>query len=395
MPNHYWEFDMGNLDLNKLYLVSAFLAMEPSDSLISLARRCGGGFISEEVQQFIWDYCINKFDENLHVPYLKLFLKKLIKEIELTGSNVLDEFYERYAHYMVSLKEDASEKAWIVKCISFIFHDIPSYPGEMQMVVPLQCSLNMLQGDTGCALWPSCLFLSEFVLSFPEVFTRKSCFEVGSGVGLLGVCLNHVNASQVILSDGDASSLANLKINLEMNKIENPEASLDKSTDSSYMVQCIHLPWESAKESELQQIKSDIVLGADVIYDPSCLPHLVQVLSIFLNRRKTSDSKLNGSARVDNKEEDCLGDDSTESNTATLQEATLRTLIKEMDIGPVAIIASVIRNIDTFNCFLNLCCQNNLLVRDITKSIRPYNLLPYMESYKRSDVHLLVLSYVS
>ncbi|XP_056682433.1 uncharacterized protein [Spinacia oleracea] len=238
MSNHHQSLDMANLDLYKQYLVSAFLAMEPSDSLISLARKCGGGFISEDVQQFIWAYCINNSEENCYVPYLKIFLKKLIDEVESTGGDVLDEFYERYAHYMVSLKEDApgNEKAWIVKCISFFFHDVPSHPGQMQMVVPLQCSLNMLEGDTGCALWPSSLFLSEFILSCPEVFTRKSCFEVGSGVGLLGVCLKHVTASQVILTDGDASSLENLRLNLEMNKVENLDTSLDRSKSSPYMV---------------------------------------------------------------------------------------------------------------------------------------------------------------
>ena len=34
---------------------------------------------------------------------------------------------------------------------------------------------------------------------------------------------------QVVLTDGDASSLENLKLNLEMNKIENLDVSLDKS----------------------------------------------------------------------------------------------------------------------------------------------------------------------
>lgn len=37
---------------------------------------------------------------------------------------------------------------------------------------------------------------------------------------------------QVVLTDGDASSLENLKLNLEMNKIENLDVSLDKSDSS-------------------------------------------------------------------------------------------------------------------------------------------------------------------
>ncbi|CAO2836772.1 unnamed protein product [Amaranthus hypochondriacus] len=295
---------------------------------------------------------------------------------------------------MAFLTEDApgNGSSWIVKRVSFLFNDVPSHCGQMQMVVPLQCSLNMLQGDTGCALWPSSLFLSEFILSYPGVFTKKSCFEVGSGVGLLGVCLNHVKASQVVLTDGDASSLDNLKLNLEMNKIENLDVSLDKSASSLCTVQCIPLSWESAEESELWRFQPDIVLGADVIYDPLCLPHLVNVLSILLNRRKPVNRKLNSIRDLDRKK-DCSSDDSTESDKAKLESSNLKSLLEQMTTGPVALIASVIRNIDTFNCFRKLCGQNNLDIRDITGSVRPFNLLPYMDSYRRSDVHLFLLSY--
>lgn len=41
---------------------------------------------------------------HFHVPYLKNFLKKLISEVESSQVEVLDEFYELYAHYMVSWK---------------------------------------------------------------------------------------------------------------------------------------------------------------------------------------------------------------------------------------------------------------------------------------------------
>ncbi|XP_057550464.1 uncharacterized protein LOC130828505 [Amaranthus tricolor] len=394
MSNHNLKLDMANLELAKQYLVSAFLSLEPSDCLISFERKCGCGFISKDVQEFIWTYCINNSDYNYYAPYLKNLLKKLIKEVESSGGNVLDEFYERYADYMASLTEDApaNGSSWIVKRVSFLFNDVPSHWGQMQMVVPLQCSLNMLQGDTGCALWPSSLFLSEFILSYPEVFTKKSCFEVGSGVGLLGVCLNHVKASQVILTDGDASSLENLKLNLEMNKIENLDVSLDKSDCSLCTVQCIPLSWESAEESELWQFQPDIVLGAGVLGNPSCLPHLVKVLLILLTRRKPISSKPNSNRDTDRKE-DCSDVDSTESSKAKLESSNLKSLLEQMATGPVALIASVIRNIDTFNCFRKLCSQNNLDIRDITRSIWPFNLLPYMDSYRRSDVHLFLQSY--
>lgn len=387
---------MENLNLLRQHLVAAFLAMEPPHCLISLARKCGVGSITEDVQGFIWSHCIDRGDENCHVPYLKNFLKKLIGEVESTGGSLLDEFYERYACYMASSKEDVpgNGNSRVVKCISFLFNDVHFHSGQMQLLVRLQCSLNMLEGDTGCALWPSSLFLSEFILSFPEVFTRKSCFEVGSGVGLLGICLQHVKASKVILTDGDTSSLANLKLNLEMNGISNTDVSLDNTSSVSDVMQCIHLPWESAKESELQLFMPDIVLGADVIYDPSCLPHLIRVLSFLLTRRKSVTGVSKGNAQHPASPQynriQCYSTDNPAQ--LKLEAATLESLSEELGCGPVALIASVIRNIDTFRCFLQLAHETNILVRDLTLIVKPFNLLPYMQSYNRADVRLFVLT---
>jgi predicted nicotinamide N-methyase len=65
--------------------------------------------------------------------------------------------------------------------------------------------------------FPSSLFLFEFLLSHPQVFSSKCCFEVGSGVGLVGICLANARVSKVILNDGDLSSLSNMKFNLKTN----------------------------------------------------------------------------------------------------------------------------------------------------------------------------------
>lgn len=140
-----------------LHLVSAFLAMESTNSLLALSRVCGGGSVTEGVQRFIWDHCLNRAAGKFHAPYLKNFLKKLIAEIELNHDDVLDELYERYAYYMTSLKDDnvVIGNARVCKYISFLFPDgsarLPSCPNSRKLVVPLQCSLNMLEGDTGYA----------------------------------------------------------------------------------------------------------------------------------------------------------------------------------------------------------------------------------------------------
>lgn len=203
----------------------------------------------------------------------------------------------------------------------------------------------MLEGDTGCTLWPSSLFLSEFILSYPKLFSDKYCFEVGSGVGLVGIALAHVGSSKVILTDGDRSSLENMQRNLELNHLTSE-------------VHGEYLPWEFASECELSKYKPHIVLGADVIYDPKCMPHLIRVLRTLLTGNQSGPSG------------------STEQTEAS-----------------VAYIASVIRNKDTFQYFLLLAEEAHLSVLDITDDFQPLNLLSYMLSYDRTSVRLFRVSY--
>lgn len=385
-------------ELPRLSLVSAFLAMEPPDCLICLAKECTGGSVTEEIQRFIWEHCVLKSGEKCQPLYLKNFLKKLIREVESAGDVVLDEFYELYAYYMESIKDGTLIKgnSRMIKSISFLFQEEAlGYSNFKRLVVPLQCSVNMLEGDTGCALWPSCLFLSEFILSFPGVFKNRSCLEVGSGVGLVGICLSHVKASKVIVSDGDLSTLANLKLNLKMNQLSEKQRAVEDTT----MVECIHLLWDFAKDIELQALKPDIILGADVIYNPSCLPHLVRVLSIILKQRKPLTHHTLQDANHLPPLGRCISKEMDASNTIyskdTCPEERINSLAHELELGPVALIATVIRNADTFDYFVSLASQANLTVRDLTETFRPAELLPYMKSYPRSDVRLLILSYVA
>ncbi|XP_039154761.1 putative uncharacterized protein DDB_G0277003 isoform X5 [Eucalyptus grandis] len=275
---------------------------------------------------------------------------------------------------MISLKDDNTVKGNVraLKYISFLFPDDANCEDAMvrKMVVPLHCSLNMLEGDTGCSIWPASLFLSEFILSFPDMFSSKTCFEVGSGVGLVGICLSHVKASKVILSDGDLSTLSNMKLNLKMNQMstEDDEPVTSECLDS---VKCLHLPWECASESILQGLKPDIILGADVIYGPFCPPHLVRVLAILLDKRKSIGSLHDYSDGCDS--HDVVAACDSASNAGPTEH-------------PMAYISSIIRNANTFDRFLALVNESNLAITDLTGTLQPASLLPYVQSYDRSSI---------
>ncbi|XP_042408975.1 putative uncharacterized protein DDB_G0277003 isoform X3 [Zingiber officinale] len=317
-----------------VYLKAAFIAMEPVDCLISLARQVGGGSITTRVQTFILEECINDNaikGPKLNHKYIKNVLQKLIVAVEST-SEVVEGLYEKFAYYLTINLEDQllKENNRICKQVTFLLS--PGNSTAVDLVVSLQCSLNMLEGDTGCALWPSSLFLSEFILSFQEIFSNRFCFEIGSGVGLVGITLLHAGASKVILTDGDLSTLANMRCNLKMNNLM--EASSVRSSGQP-MVECRHLPWESVSKSEL------------LIYQPEI---------VFSQESEDAQHGLSTSE------------------------------------PPIAYIATVIRNQETFDCFLRVATENSLSVVDVTEMVKPLNLLPYMQSYDRSSVHLLRVS---
>ncbi|KAF3334762.1 Protein-lysine N-methyltransferase EEF2KMT [Carex littledalei] len=342
-----------------LYLKLAFLAMEPSNCLLSLAIEAGGGCITQQVQNFIVKECFAKNMKETTMnnqAYIKGILKKVIANVESSSVCAEDCLYEELAHYL-TIGGPPEENNIIYREISFLSSDLDGKDcsNSVNLVAALRCSSNMLEGDTGCSLWPSSLFLSEVILSHPEMFSNKSCFEVGSGVGLVGIALSHVGASKVTLTDGDMSSLANMKANLELNKLCLDVAS-DPMHPCAQKVECRHLAWELASKAELQDQRPDIVLGADIIYNPECIPDLVRVFSILLDN-------------------DSFGEDKREA--------------------PSAYIATVIRNLDTFNYFLTVAGKSMLSVVDVTAKTQVPNLLPYMRSYDRSSVHLLRVSLLS
>jgi hypothetical protein len=61
----------------------------------------------------------------------------------------------------------------------------------------LRSARNLLEGSTGCHLWPASLWMTQYILCNPHLVRGKHCAELGCGVGLLGVCLDRCGASKV------------------------------------------------------------------------------------------------------------------------------------------------------------------------------------------------------
>eukprot|EP00897_Mesotaenium_endlicherianum_P000895 jgi/Mesen1/10806/ME000092S10290 len=185
-------------------------------------------------------------------------------------------------------------------------------------LVTLRVSMNMLQGSTGCSVWPAGIYLAEFLMSFPRVVAGRRCLELGSGSGLVGACLARLCPKKVVLTDGNLEALHNLSHNLTINgariALAPPEdqqvaareehgtawqaAAPSRETSDALSgppvgesadvdapeVSCTQLRWEDAEREELEAHEADLILGADLVYDPRVVPMLVKVLALLLQR---------------------------------------------------------------------------------------------------------------
>lgn len=125
-------------------------------------------------------------------------------------------------------------------------------------------------------------------------------------------------------------------------------------------------------------------LGADVVYDPTFLPHLVRVLVVLLRCENSVSEEVDAVSEFD------------ASQCKVMSNATQNAEFSGDPIpsvkGRVAYIASVVRNVDTLRYFLSLAKQSNLIVTDLTEKVKPFNFLPYIKSYQQSGIKMFRIS---
>jgi len=119
-------------------------------------------------------------------------------------------------------------------------------------------------------LWPAAPFLSAWLVSQPQgEFAGAQVLELGSGTGLAGLVLAERFPCQVTLTDCVAPTLDNLRWNV---------SQLPPSTAERVRVRA--LDWRD----ELGDVDADIVLAADVVYEPTLFAPLVTTLRALLSR---------------------------------------------------------------------------------------------------------------
>ena len=131
---------------------------------------------------------------------------------------------------------------------------------------------NKLGSEPGECVWDSAVALSAWLVSQPaDSLQGRHAIELGAGTGLVGCVLaRYVSLGSLALTDSVPEVLDILRYN----------CSVNCPSDEPVCVR--RLDWEDPDESQGLAPVPDLILGADLVYDPALVLPLVRTLARLL-----------------------------------------------------------------------------------------------------------------
>ncbi|NWT69389.1 EF2KT methyltransferase, partial [Prunella himalayana] len=210
--------------------------------------------------------------------YRRCFLTELIKKLESTAAEPLDELYEALADV---LKEEEQST-----------HCYKNYLLPSGDWVSLCESTALISGGTtGLLTWEAALHLAQWALQNPSLFRGRTILELGSGIGFTGIAIcKTCQPRTFIFSDCHPLVLRQLGENIQLNGFTpEPDVSWSIQTESQGQevegescqnpkVIVAELDWGSVTEKQLLGLRAEVVIAADVVYDPEIIVALIGML---------------------------------------------------------------------------------------------------------------------
>ncbi|KAG0691102.1 hypothetical protein C6P40_005021 [Pichia californica] len=204
-----------------------------------------------------------------NVYYSMTILKKLIDMFEKDGEmDINDGFYE----YLMEWLQAQPLKPTDVDIINYTF--------DNDIEIKIRESPNLISGlgTTGMRTWEASLYLSAYLMDIKNKILDQNgnILELGCGTGIVSISLmmklmdiKPQRNVRVYITDGDSQLVERVKDNIELNiNAEELERSL-----ISYDIR--KLWW--GEDNIPDDVKT--ILAADVTYDSSIIPDLIQVIN--------------------------------------------------------------------------------------------------------------------
>ncbi|KAL9045590.1 MAG: hypothetical protein Q9214_001389 [Letrouitia sp. 1 TL-2023] len=210
-------------------------------------------------------------------------LKKLLRLLEDSVEDpeedeISDDLCDCFAELVrkpLASEIDASRR----KC--YVTYTFPNTSSNASTVTMLESpSLMASSGTTGLRTWDAALYLAT-CLSSPsgrEFVKDKSILELGAGLGFLSIfCVQHLGAKSALITDGNGELVKDSKENIRINGL-----------GDSGKINSAVLTWGDKLGSNTDggnggSFCYDLVLGADMVYDPTSFRPLFSTLKQLFN----------------------------------------------------------------------------------------------------------------
>ncbi|KAM6424089.1 protein-lysine N-methyltransferase EEF2KMT [Liasis olivaceus] len=223
------------------------------------------------------------------VKYRRRFLSELIKKHESTTAEPLDQLYEALGDVLNTEETTHCYKNYL----------LPS--GDA--ITLCENVAIVSQGTTGLVTWEAGLYLAEWALENSDIFRNRRILELGSGIGLTGIAIcKACHPGEYIFSDHHEGVLQQLSDNIQLNGLGlEPESHShcveEGQSHQDHLVRVDHirisvkeLDWNLVSKDELAELQADVILAADVVYDPELSQHLIGVLQKLPKDRRNKET---------------------------------------------------------------------------------------------------------
>ncbi|CAG9783869.1 unnamed protein product [Diatraea saccharalis] len=240
----------------------------------------------KDINELTWDRQEEFLNETINnnvtkkypikIDFIKLFFKKLIGYLE-SKQDVHDDFYRYLCKIMNSENETFYYRHYIIG------------DNYMNRIIIRETNNLVLNGTTGMRTWEAALMLVDWALSNEDLFRNKHILELGSGVGFTGVAIaKFCQPETVIMSDchDEVLNVAEENISINFPGLQRQVTSYAKMfKNTNVNIGVMNLDWTDVSILP-HEICPEIIVGADIIYDPTILESLSKVFEKFFNKNR-------------------------------------------------------------------------------------------------------------
>ncbi|XP_045485955.1 protein-lysine N-methyltransferase EEF2KMT isoform X2 [Pieris rapae] len=211
--------------------------------------------------------------------FCRLYLKNILKCLE--GRQDVHENIYDYLCTIMSNKQGIDDFYYRHYVIGRNFSQIVTLKESNNMVV---------NGTTGMKTWEAARLLTDWILMNKKFFYNKKILELGSGIGFTGITVTKFcDPTSVTLTDCHEDVLnainENIVINFPLTSRRLAKEYTEYDVDGK-LIRVMMLDWNDIDQIEVPDIP-DIIIGADIVYDPYILEPLCKVLQSFFLRNKS------------------------------------------------------------------------------------------------------------